>query len=146
MFSFVLPLNKGRPLSRIERANYQPYFQPRTLNFARIIDGHTPFWLRKNMCAVVLGTNVYFRDGAYQANTSNGIGLLAYELTHVEQYLSGMTGFKYLWASRYDYRQNPYEVEAYAKGAYVCGQLLLNKPMLSHPDKIYPSQSLRIPA
>lgn len=146
IFNFVLSLDKGRLLSTVERASYQPYFQPRTLDLVRIIEGRTPFWLSKKMCAVVLGTDIYFRNGAYQANTSKGIELLAHELTHIEQYLSGMTVFKYLWASRHGYRQNPYEVEAYAKGAYVCEQCSLNKPMLSHINKNYPAQSLRIPA
>lgn len=98
---------------------FQIYFQPRTLHKVRIVEGRTPFWLYKNMCAVVLGTRIYFREGVYQLNTRNGIELLAHELTHVEQYLSGMTVLKYLWASRRGYRKNPYEVEAYAKGAYV---------------------------
>lgn len=112
-------LQQGRPLSEAESQLYQPYFQSSTLQKARIIEGHTPFWLRKNMCAVVLGHRIYLREHAYQFNTLQGIELLAHELTHVEQYLSGMTVFKYLWAARRGYRQNPYEVEAYAKGAAV---------------------------
>jgi len=114
--------SNGRPLNADEHAHYQPYFQARTLHLTRIFEGKAPFWLAKNMCAVVLGHRIYFRDGAYQANTLKGIELLAHELTHVEQYLSGMTIFKYLWASRKGYKKNPYEVEAYAKGKYVCEQ------------------------
>lgn len=79
------------------------------------------------MCAVVLGTGIYFRKGVYQFNTRIGIELLAHELTHVEQYLSGMTMLKYLWASRNGYRKNPYEVDAYAKAAYVCEHILLTQ-------------------
>ena len=79
------------------------------------------------MCAVVLGHRIYFRKGVYHANTARGIELLAHELTHVEQYLAGMNVFKYIWASRYGYRKNPYEIEAYAKGAYVCSQISLTK-------------------
>jgi hypothetical protein len=119
----------GRPLSAVERSNYQLYYQPCTLHEVRIIEGHVPFWLHKSMCAVVLGVRIYFRTGAYQANTRNGIELLAHELTHVEQYLSGMTVFKYLWASRRGYRQNPYEVEAYARGAFVSAQILSNNQL-----------------
>lgn len=121
---------QGRPLSATERALFQSYFQQRTLDMARIIDGYVPFWLDKRMCAVVLGHQIYFRSGLYQSNDSALINapasleLLAHELTHVEQYLSGMTIFKYLWASRYGYRQNPYEIEAYDKAAYVCAQIL----------------------
>jgi hypothetical protein len=119
---------QGRPLSATERALFQSYFQQRTLEMARIIDGHVPFWLDKRMCAVVLGPQIYFRSGLYQPNESSlspaSLELLAHELTHVEQYLSGMTIFKYLWASRYGYRQNSYEIEAYDYGAYVCAQIL----------------------
>lgn len=118
---------RGRPLNAAERRRYQPYFHLHTLQKALIVEDHTPFWLRKNMCAVVLGHRIYFRAGAYQFNTPQGIELLAHELTHVEQYLSGMTMLKYLWAARYGYQQNPYEVEAYAKGAEVRAQMLLAK-------------------
>ena len=77
------------------------------------------------MCAVELGHRISFRERAYQFGTPPGVELLAHELTHVEQYLSGMTIFKYLWAARKGYRQNPYEVEAYAKGAMVRVQIAL---------------------
>lgn len=116
---------KGRPLTASERIIYQAHYQPSTLLVVRIIEGHVPFWLRNNMCAVVLGRRIYFRAGVYKPDTLAGIELLAHELTHVEQYLSGLTIVKYLWASRYGYRQNPYEVEAYAKGAYVRQQTLI---------------------
>jgi hypothetical protein len=118
---------QGRPLSAAERLLYQPYFLVHTLQEARLIEGHTPFWLRKNMCAVVLGPRIYFRIGAYHFNTSHGTEILAHELTHVQQYLSGMTIFKYLWASRRGYRQNPYEIEAYSKGAEVLAKVQFSK-------------------
>jgi hypothetical protein len=121
---------QGRPLNATERALYLPYFQPRTLQLVRIIEGYVPFWLSKRMCAVVLGHRIYFRYGLYQSdestliNAPTSLELMAHELTHVEQYLSGMTIFKYLWASRHGYRRNPYETDAYSKGAYVCAKIL----------------------
>ncbi|MEQ1487069.1 MAG: DUF4157 domain-containing protein [Methylotenera sp.] len=118
---------QGRPLSATEHALFQPYYQRHTLYKVRIIENKVPFWLRKDMCAVVLGHRIFFRKNAYQANTSQSLELLAHELTHVEQYLTGMNVFKYIWASRYGYRQNPYEVEAYAKGAYVSAQILAGR-------------------
>lgn len=121
---------QGRPLSALEKLIYKPYYQPRTLHIARIIEGHVPFWLLKEMSAVVLGRRIYFRTGVYKSDTLAGIELLAHELTHVEQYLSGLNIIKYLWASREGYTKNPYEVEAYAKGAYVRQQILLNKQTL----------------
>lgn len=123
-------LQWGRPLSAAEYQLYQPYFQPSTLQNARLIEGHTPFWLSKNMCAVVLGHRIYLREHAYRFNTLQGVELLAHELTHVEQYLSGMTIFKYLWAARRGYRHNPYEVEAYAKGAAVRAQIAFAQTLL----------------
>ena len=119
----------GRSLTESELNLYRPYFDQRTLDVVRIIEGKVPFWLHRKMCAVVLGCRIYLRADldrprAYQAQTPIGIELLAHELTHVEQYLSGMTIFKYLWASRYGYRNNPYEIEAYAKGALVGARIV----------------------
>ena len=116
----------GRPLTPIERAFCQPYFKAETLDKARIVNGHVPFWLSKRMCAVVLGHKIYMRKGAYllaQQPSAGDLCLLAHELTHVEQYLSGMTIIKYVWASRHGYMQNPYELEAYAKGLYIASQI-----------------------
>ena len=90
------------------------------------------------MCAVVLKHRIYLRaelditsfyepasykSGVHQTSFVASIELLAHELTHVEQYLSGMTIIKYLWASRHGYLKNPYEVEAYAKGVFVRKQI-----------------------
>jgi hypothetical protein len=132
-----------RPLSEAERNLYDPYFQPETLAIVRIVDGKVPFWLCKNMCAVVLGHCIYLRaeldrPRAYQAGSPSGVELLAHEITHVEQYLSGMTVLKYLWASRRGYRNNPYEIEAYAKGRFVARDVVTKKsrcariPSISH--------------
>lgn len=104
-----------RSLTREERALFVSYFSEQTLTQARIIEGKVPIWLSKKMCAVVLGRNIYFRAGVYQPYHIASIELLAHELTHVEQFLSGMTILKYVWASRRGYLQNSYEIEAYAK-------------------------------
>ena len=109
----------GRPLNEEERRLYQPHFPPAVLEAARIVDGQVPFWLRRSMNAVVLGRHIHFRIGAYKAGTLQGITLLAHELTHVEQFLNGMTLLRYLWQSRRGYHRNCYEVEARAKGALV---------------------------
>ena len=118
MFSFVS--GAGRPLTLQERALFKPFFANVVLEQARIIDGSfggkVPFWLRRDMCAVVLGEKIYFRTGVYQPNTKRGAQLLGHELTHVSQYLHGMTLFKYIWSCRKGYHNSPYEIEAYAKG------------------------------
>jgi hypothetical protein len=119
-------VSEGRPLNPLERALCMPFFRAETLGKARIIEGKVPFWLSYRMRAVVLGHKIYFRQGAYLQGSQLTLGdvcLLAHELTHVEQYLSGMTVIKYLWASRHGYRQNPYEIEAYAKGHYIATQI-----------------------
>jgi len=114
---------QGRPLTIQERDFFKPYFAQIVLQNARIIDGSfggkIPFWLRRDMCAVVLGCRIYLRAGAYLPNTKRGTILLGHELTHVSQFLHGMTLFKYIWSCRRGYRNSLYEIEAYAKGALI---------------------------
>lgn len=117
-------LQKGRPLSGQERALFRPYFAQNVLNEARIIEGKVPFWLRRNMCAVVLGRYIYFRPGVYQSNTKRGAELMGHELTHVSQFLHGMSLLKYIWSCRYGYFKSPYEIEAYAKGRLIAAHFL----------------------
>ena len=109
----------GRPLTLQERSIFKPYFAKIVLDQARIIDGRIPFWLRRDMCAVVLGNCVYLRAGAYNANSKQGIALLGHELTHVSQFLYGMTLWRYVWSCRNGYHNSPYEREAYAKGCMI---------------------------
>ena len=113
----------GRKLTQQEREIFKPYFAQIVLEKARIIDGSfggkVPFWLRRDMCAVVLGHRIYFRAGHYQPNTKRGAELLGHELTHVSQYLHGMTIFKYCWSCRKGYTKSAYEIEAYAKGRMI---------------------------
>ncbi len=110
---------QGRPLSVQEQSIFRAYFAQNVLNAARIIDGCVPFWLRRDMCAVVLGHRIYFRAEAYKLNTKRGVELLGHELTHVSQYLHGMTMPKYIWSCRKGYMQSLYEIEAYAKGRLI---------------------------
>jgi Domain of unknown function (DUF4157) len=107
---------QGRPLSAQERTIFKPFFANIVLERVRIIDGRVPFWLRRDMCAVVLNERIYFREGVYQANSRRGIELLGHELTHVSQFLHGMTLWRYIWSCRKGYRNSAYEQEAYAKG------------------------------
>jgi hypothetical protein len=89
-------LGHGRSLHAAEFNLLKLHFQPHTLHEVRIFEDKTPIWLSRRMCAVVLGTHIYSRKNSYQFNTSHGLELLAHELTHVEQYLSGMSILKYL--------------------------------------------------
>jgi Domain of unknown function (DUF4157) len=117
MLSFIF--DAGRPLTVQECAIFKPFFANIVLQRARIIDGRVPFWLRRDMCAVVLGERVYFRRGVYQPNTKRGAELLGHELTHVSQFLHGMTLWRYVWSCRYGYLNSIYEQEAYAKGRLI---------------------------
>lgn len=110
---------QGRPLTMQEYAFFKPFFAQIVLAKARVIDGKVPFWLRRDMCAVVIGPRIYLRAGVYQPNTKEGLVLLGHELTHVSQYLHGMTIFKYIWSCSKGYRNSHYEIEAYAKGALI---------------------------
>jgi hypothetical protein len=108
-----------RPLTVQERTIFKPYFANAVLEHARIIEGMVPFWLRHNMCAVVLDKRIYFRPGVYVPNTTLGVELLGHELTHVSQFLHGMTLWRYIWSCRHGYRNSTYELEAYAKGRLI---------------------------
>lgn len=110
---------QGRPLTLSERHIFQPYFSNLVIEQARIVEGCVPFWLKRNMCAVVLGRRVYMRAGVYQANTMRGVELLGHELTHVSQFLHGMTIFSYLWSCRYGYHRSHFEIAAYANGVRI---------------------------
>jgi len=44
-----------------------------------------------------------------------GVELLGHELMHVAQYMQGMNLLKYIWASRYGYRKNHYEIKLTSK-------------------------------
>lgn len=117
----------GRNLTHQELQIFKPYFAKIVLEEARIIDGKVPFWLRRDMCAVVLKNRIYFRAGYYQPNTKRGAELLGHELTHVSQFLFGMTWYKYLWSCRSGYSKSAYEIEAYAKGCMIAKDL--NEPL-----------------
>ena len=114
---------QGRLLSLQEKLALKPYFNAQVLHQARIVDGNVPFWLRRDMCAVVLNKTIYFRAGYYAANTAKGLSLLGHELTHVAQFMYGMTTFDYIWSCRKSYMQSPYEVQAYAMDARILQDL-----------------------
>lgn len=112
-------IKQGRSLTIEEQLIFKPYFAKCVIEQARIIDGYVPFWLRRDMCAVVLGRCIYLRLGAYRANTKTGVELLGHELMHVSQFLHGMNWLKYCWSCRYGYHKSQYEIAAYAKGRLI---------------------------
>lgn len=114
-----LTAGQGRRLSAAELQIFKPYFAEIVLQKARIFEGTVPFWLKKNMCAVVLKHRIYLREGAYQADSFRGIELLGHELMHVSQFVHGMTYLRYIWSCRLGYQNSCYELEAYAKGKQI---------------------------
>jgi len=98
-----------------------PYVPADVLDAAILHDGQVPWYLAKRFVAIVRGRHVYLRAGAYDADTVEGLALLAHELTHVRQYREGMTALRYLWCSLRGYRKNRYEIEAFAVQARVLG-------------------------
>jgi len=109
----------NRPLTADERAIYAEYFPSEVLDSVRVYEGEVPWWLRSDMDGITLGNKIYFRDGIYAAGTASGVEILGHEIVHVQQYSEGMTVTKYLWASRNGYWNNPYEKQAYDKGALI---------------------------
>jgi hypothetical protein len=110
---------EGRALSLQEKVIFRPYFAHIVLEQVRIIEGQVPFWLRPSMCAVVLRNRIYLRSGVYLPNTRSGVELLGHELTHVSQFLHGMTILSYLFSCRKGYAQSRYEIEASTKGTLI---------------------------
>ena len=109
----------GRPLNAEEKQFFKTYFSSQVIDSASVVENRVPFWLRRDMCAVVLHNTIYMRAGYFQANTARGLSLLGHELTHVAQFMQGMTLWQYVWSCRHGYMQSPYEVQAYAMGARI---------------------------
>jgi hypothetical protein len=97
----------------------RPYVAELDLESAVLHLGYVPWYLGPQFCAIVRGTDVYVRTGAYDPGTAEGLALLGHELTHVTQYRSGMTVLKYLWAALRGYANNKYEREAFAVQAAI---------------------------
>jgi len=110
---------RGRPLTPQELTIYRPYFAHIVLERARIVEGKVPFWLWPRMCAVVWRHRIFLRRDAYYAATPQGVALLGHELTHVSQFLHGMTVPDYLWSCRFGYRHSHYELAAYRQGTQI---------------------------
>jgi hypothetical protein len=55
----------GQSLHAAEFNLLKLHFLPRTLHEVRIFEDKTPIWLSRRMCAVVLGTHIYFRKNTF---------------------------------------------------------------------------------
>jgi hypothetical protein len=80
----------GRPLTDCEKAALAPYIPEVDLNSARIHSNGLPWYTR--IFPSVVGTtppgtsDIYFKRGAYDPGTPEGLALLGHELVHVGQW------------------------------------------------------------
>jgi len=105
-----------RALTDCEKQKLGPYIPKIDLDNADLHDGEVPRYLPKKFYGVTRSNNIYFRPGAYDSSTINGLARLGHELVHVGQYRNGMNWAKYFWTNRYGYDKNSfYEKPAYDK-------------------------------
>lgn len=112
-----------RALSVREKELLSPYFSGADLDSAVLHDGHVPWYLPRRFVGIVRGVDIYFRAGAYDSTTAEGIALLGHELTHVVQYRTGMTVWRYLCESLRGYYRCKYERAAFAMQARILRDL-----------------------
>jgi hypothetical protein len=103
-----------RRLTESEISMLTPYIPREDLDSACLHLDYVPWYLPRRFCAVVRGSDIYFRAGVQEQNAPRWLALLGHELVHVGQYRNGMTAFRYLCAAVRGYRQNRYEKEAFA--------------------------------
>jgi len=75
----------------------------------RLGEGHP---LRGKMDAITDHDDIYYRDGAHDPSTPEGLALLAHEVQHSIQYRNGMTKLGYATNALRGYNNNKYEKEA----------------------------------
>jgi hypothetical protein len=101
-----------------------PYVSPEDLTSAVLHLGRVPWYLPRRFCAVVRGTDVYFRSPACDQDGGPAwIAMLGHELTHVGQYRKGMTAFGYLCSTVFGYKRSRFEREAFAVQARILEDL-----------------------
>jgi RHS repeat-associated protein len=108
-----------RPLTKCEKQALAPYIPQIDLDNADLHDdGKVPKWfLDKSATGVTDNNHIYFRPGAYNPSTPEGLAALGHELVHVGQYRrKELTKLKYIIeASKHgSYLGNKYERPAYA--------------------------------
>ena len=108
-----------RALTPEEKRALSAYIPRIDLDRAVLHEGCVPWYLPRRFSGIVRGHHVYFRAGAYHADTLEGIALLGHELTHVYQYRSGMTVLTYLLSTLHGYSNSRYERAAYSVQARI---------------------------
>ena len=79
--------DRAVPIETIDREQfrlkYGAHLSNVTLHYGEYSDELTR---TMNLLALTIGTDIYFRNGAYKPETEEGRALLAHEMTHVAQY------------------------------------------------------------
>src|SRR5262245_12305800 len=101
----------GRPLSICEFNALSKHIPEVDLLAARIHEG-VPWYLPGRYIGITRGSNIYFRPGVFEPDTTEGLALLGHELVHVGQYRCGATWLSFLWSYRTGYSNSHYEKAA----------------------------------
>jgi hypothetical protein len=128
VYTTVRAQNLGRQLNYSERSLYEKYFPDKILSDTRVHEGNVPKWLRSDMSGITLKNDIYFREGVYVPDTGPGVEILGHELVHVHQFSKGMSYFDYIFKSLNGYMNNPYEIEAYRRGAEIRKDFCIASP------------------
>jgi YD repeat-containing protein len=89
--------NPGRPLTDCEKCALAPYIPQVDLNDARIHTNGVPWYTPPKAVGITNHNDIYFRPGAYDSSTAEGLALLGHELVHVGQFRNGMNDFTYFF-------------------------------------------------
>ena len=77
--------------------------------------------------AITFGNNIYFKEGAYNIHSVNGVALIGHEVQHGVQYASqGTAAFLWFYGALsliHGYEDNPLEVEARKKETRIFEEL-----------------------
>lgn len=129
-------LSKGRPLPDHVKKILAPYFPTFDLAQIRIFEG-IPFYVTMDATAYTDGNHIFFKPGAFDPDSIEGIALIGHEVTHSVQFQTcGKWRFRasYLrnWARQlqthrtfaHAYFYNEFEVEARAMEQRILDDLL----------------------
>lgn len=117
-------------LTSCARALLQQYFPGVNLNAMRIYAGLPWLWGTKNWGGFTYGNRIYIAKGQYTPDDAAGLGLVAHELEHTQQYRKfGTLGFlaRYVvQVVRFGYPNAPFEKQGAAKGVAVENDIIRN--------------------
>jgi hypothetical protein len=130
---------QGAPLPDHVKEILAPYFPDFDLEQIRVFEG-IPFYVTMDATAYTDGNNIFFKPGAFDPDSIEGIALIGHEVTHSVQFeRHGKWRFRtrYLtnWGKQYTqhrnfthaYYYNEFEIEARAMEDRIYSDLLMNE-------------------